>query len=254
MLPKCNFCNQCLIRGVSTLRPISPRLKSRGEIGDKFFALERSFKVARPKGNWESTEARRTDILQSAFDVFSNNGYNGGSLKKIAKAVGISEPGILHHFSSKSELLSAVLRYRDLIGYEIIHPDATTGVDFVRDWIKLVEYNISIPGIIKLYCILSAEATAEDHPAHEYFKERYHWVLGLTLKAFQKLKDEGRLNPGLEPLNVARALTAMSDGLQVQWLLNPTWSLVEEHRGFFRAVLTEEAAHLTGVYPVQVAI
>ena len=206
--------------------------------------------MARPKGNWETTAARRIDILQSAFEVFARNGYNGGSLKKIAKSVGISEAGILHHFSSKSELLSAVLNYRDDLAAEIVDIESGSGIKFVRDWLKLIEYNTEKPGIVELYCMLSAEATAADHPAHEYFKNRYQYVLAITTVSFTKLRDEGSLNPGLEPINLARALIAISDGLQVQWLLDRNWDMVEEQRGFFRTVLTEPAAQLAGVYPV----
>jgi len=212
--------------------------------------LERSIEVARPKGNWETTEARRTDILQSAFEVFARNGYNGGSLKKIAKSVGISEAGILHHFSSKSELLSAVLKYRDDLSAEIVNTEASSGIEFVSDWLKLIQYNTENPGIVELYCLLSAEGTSADHPAHEYFINRYQYVLEVTSISFTKLYADGHLNPGLEPINLARALIAISDGLQVQWLLDRSWDMVEEHRGFFRTVLTEEAAHLAGVYPV----
>jgi hypothetical protein len=43
----------------------------------------------------------------------------------------------------------------------------------------------------------------------------------------------------LKPFEVARALIALSDGLQVQWLLNRDWDMIEEHKNFFRATLNE---------------
>jgi len=65
--------------------------------------------MARPKGDASFTAERKVLILQAAFEVFSNLGFRGGSLAKIAELVGISEAGILHHFKSKDALLIAVL-------------------------------------------------------------------------------------------------------------------------------------------------
>ena len=168
--------------------------------------------MARPRGNQQMTEARRQSILVSAFNVFAKSGFRGGSLKQVAELEGISEAGILHHFKSKGQLLIAVLE--------------------------------SNKGIVELFCILSAEATAEDHPAHEYFKERYKFVTELTAKHFELLHKEGKLREGIEPDSAASALVAVSDGLQVQWLLDPSWDMLEGHRAFFRGILRPEFEHL----------
>ena len=197
--------------------------------------------MARPRGNYAVTAERRAAILQSAFEVFARSGYRGGSLKDIAEIVGISEAGILHHFKTKSNLLIAVLTYRDDRSGEYLDTNADSGAEFIDGWLKLIKYNASIPGVVELFTILSAEATAVDHPAHEYFQRRYAYVIEVTTRFFQMLREEGRLRPDIEPDAAARALIALSDGLQVQWLLNKEWDMLEEHRGFFRGVLTEQA-------------
>ena len=197
--------------------------------------------MARPRGNYAVTAERRAAILQSAFEVFARSGYRGGSLKDIAEIVGISEAGILHHFKTKSNLLIAVLTYRDDRSGEYLDTNAGSGAEFIDGWLKLIKYNSSIPGVVELFTILSAEATAVDHPAHDYFQQRYAFVVEVTTKFFRLLREEGRLRPDIEPEGASRALIALSDGLQVQWLLNRDWDMLEEHRGFFRGVLTEQA-------------
>ena len=204
--------------------------------------------MARPKGDSSVTEARRQDILKAAFEVFSKSGYRGGSLSQVSEKVGMTEAGILHHFKTKANLLSEVLAYRDDLANEITGVTEYTGIDFVNGWLRLVDYNISIPGMVELYCIVSAEATAENHPAHEYFKNRYEYVIGVTTRSMKKIHDDGYMRKNLDPIDLGRAVVALSDGLQVQWLLDRKWDMIDEHKAFFRRILTKEGQKITGLY------
>ncbi|CAL9615944.1 hypothetical protein SUDANB58_05739 [Streptomyces sp. enrichment culture] len=38
---------------------------------------------------------------------------------------------------------------------------------------QLVEYNATRPRLIQVFTILAAESLTEDHPARQYFKDRY---------------------------------------------------------------------------------
>lgn len=204
--------------------------------------------MARPKGDSTVTEARRQDILKAAFEVFSKSGYRGGSLSQVSEIVGITEAGILHHFKTKGNLLIAVLGYREDLAAEITGIEDASGIHWVNGWLKLIEYNISVPGILELYCIVSAEATAEGHPAHEYFKKRYEYVIGVATRALVKIQDDGYMRENLDPVDLARAVVALSDGLQVQWLLDRKWEMIDEHKAFFRRVLTAEGQRITGLF------
>lgn len=197
--------------------------------------------MARPRGDASFTVARRNVILQAAFEVFSRNGYRGGSLSQVSEIVNITEAGILHHFKTKANLLIEVLRYHDERATASMGENRPMGLNFIQAWLSLVSYNISVPGMVELYCIVSAEATAEDHPAHEYFKLRYETVINFTIEAMTSIQREGYMRPDLNPEDLGRALVALSDGLQVQWLLDRKWDMIEEHKSFFRRVLTDEA-------------
>lgn len=199
--------------------------------------------MARPKGDSSVTEARRQDILQAAFEVFSKNGYRGGSLSQVSEIVGMTEAGILHHFKTKANLLIEVLRYHDERATESMGEERLNGLHFVKAWLDLVEYNISVPGMVELYCIVSAEATSPDHPAHEYYKLRYEEVINFAIEAMTHIELDGHMRPDLNPQDMGRALVALSDGLQVQWLLDRKWDMLDEHKSFFRRVVNDEAAH-----------
>jgi AcrR family transcriptional regulator len=54
-------------------------------------------------------DKRREQILQTAFDLFSQRGFSGTTTKDIARAAGVSEAMVFKHFSSKDELYGAII-------------------------------------------------------------------------------------------------------------------------------------------------
>lgn len=48
-------------------------------------------------------------ILSTALDLFSQHGYNGASIRQIARVVGIRESAIYNHYKSKEEIFLAIL-------------------------------------------------------------------------------------------------------------------------------------------------
>jgi hypothetical protein len=72
-----------------------------------------------------------------------------------------------------------------------------------------------------LFNLLVAESISPDHPAHEFFIERYqrgreHWVQAIT-----QAQQAGEVRSDISPVTLAALIFAMMDGLQVQWLLEP---------------------------------
>src|SRR3954470_20807786 len=63
--------------------------------------------MARPR-NSEGRDTRR-EILDAALDLFAVAGYFGTSMRQIARAVGVRESALYHHFSSKEAILDALL-------------------------------------------------------------------------------------------------------------------------------------------------
>jgi len=195
----------------------------------------------RPRGSYAKTEARRREILTAAFEVFSTSGYRAGSLKDVADKVGLSQAGLLHHFPSKEALLEALLTLRDEDSVERLGTADAKGIDLLRGLVELTRYNTTIPGLVSLYCVLSAEATDPEHPAHEYFLRRYTWVRDIIGEAFTEVGAQGQLRPGVVPVAATRQLVALMDGLQVQWLLdNESVDMPAEVVSFLEAVTTEK--------------
>ncbi|MCF8083999.1 MAG: TetR/AcrR family transcriptional regulator [Deltaproteobacteria bacterium] len=51
---------------------------------------------------------KRELLLEKATELFLKNGYEGTSMRDIAKAVGIQAPGIYHYFKSKKAILTEI--------------------------------------------------------------------------------------------------------------------------------------------------
>jgi AcrR family transcriptional regulator len=174
----------------------------------------------RPRGAYAKTEQKRAEILEAALAVFAKGGYRAGSLREIANEVGMSEAGLLHHFPNKQSLLTAVLDLRDQHSLEFVPIEGSEPMETLHGLITLARYNASVPGVVELYCTLSAEATTPGHPAHEYFINRYAYTVRNLTRTFALCAERGILRDDIRPASAAKATVALMDGLQVQWLLD----------------------------------
>lgn len=52
---------------------------------------------------------KKTTILETALDLFAQNGFSATSTAKIAKAAGVSEGLIFRHFTNKEGLLKSIM-------------------------------------------------------------------------------------------------------------------------------------------------
>ncbi|WP_416393517.1 MULTISPECIES: TetR/AcrR family transcriptional regulator [unclassified Curtobacterium] len=166
--------------------------------------------------------AKRAEIIERAAAALGESGYRGASLRDIAARCGISHTGLLHYFRTKEALLIAVLEHRDQQDAERFFTPPVEGLEHLRRMVTLTAFNETQRGPVELFCVLSAEATAPEHPAHEYFVARYRDIVIRHRAAYDALREQGVLREGVDPLSAARELIAMSDGLQLQWLLDPS--------------------------------
>ena len=166
-------------------------------------------------------DKRRSTILATAVEVFGEQGYRGTSLREIARRVGISDAGLLHHFGSKMGLLAATIEARDEMDRQRREESEAAGATFVDTMRDQVARNTRSPGLVALHVVLSAEATDPQHPAHESFRDRYRQIRHQDDESFSRLQADGELRTDLDPERVGQLVTAMMDGLQLQWLLDP---------------------------------
>lgn len=165
------------------------------------------------RGSYAKGIARREEILDSALEVIGRDGYQNASLRGIAAEVGVTPAALLHYFGTKEELFTAVLRRRD----ERDGLRAEDGSDDARaGFIRTIRHNTEVPGLVELFSRLAVDAVDPAHPAHDYFLER-----NARLRALMSDAVPSASGAALDPETLARVIQAVSDGLQLQWMIEP---------------------------------
>ena len=172
------------------------------------------------RGGYAKGRARRQEIIASAVELFGEVGFHGASLRDISARAGVSHPGLLHHFATKVALLEAVLAHRDEVDSAAVDADVAQGASVVEALVKQVKRNQRRRPLVELFAALSAEATSADHPAHDYFVNRYNELVALVRADLVGHQDRGQLRAGVDVDITARAIVALMDGLQIQWLMS----------------------------------
>lgn len=183
-----------------------------------------------PTRRYAKGDAKRREILNSALMVIGERGYRNSSLQEIADSVGLTKAGVLHYFDSREELLVEVLRERDTA-------DETTLVSQEADSVTLLEsaaqHNHDVPGLVELFSRLVVESEAAEHPGHDYIADRYATLTGNVADDLRARQRAGTVRADVDADVLARALTAVSDGIQLQWMHDRSIDM----RATFRAVV-----------------
>lgn len=174
-------------------------------------------------GTRPKTEQKRIDILRAAIETFGAKGSTNGTLADIADQVGMTHAGVLHHFGSKNNLLLEVLEFRDRDDVaHLADQHIPGGPALFAHLVGTAQRNAQRPGIVQVFTVLSAESVTEGHPATAYFQERYRNLRAEIDAAFRALcAQEGVTDPDSID-RAAASILAVMDGLQLQWLLDPT--------------------------------
>ncbi|WP_432484150.1 TetR/AcrR family transcriptional regulator [Kineococcus esterisolvens] len=196
--------------------------------------------MAGPRGEYRKSAERRQQILDAAFSVFARSGYTGTSVNEIARAVGMTQTGVLHHFSGgKMALLRAVLEQRDVRAEHLLA--GRCGRDFLAGLVEISRIQAGQRGVVQLYTVLSAEATDPDHPAREYFTKRFERIADAVTTAFAEEDAAGGLLDDVDPRRAALSSIAMTEGLELLWLNGLDVDMAEDIRrhisGFLRTPL-----------------
>ncbi|MGN6761126.1 MAG: TetR/AcrR family transcriptional regulator [Leifsonia sp.] len=176
------------------------------------------------RGSYAKGVAKRDEILEAALEVIAREGYRGASVKELAEAVGLSQAGLLHYFDSKDELFTAILRKRDEVDsrrFGAMDDDAP--LERIRDgFVDVVRHNAEVPGLVQLFSRLAVEAGDPEHPAHAYFAERTDSLRRTFADALERQQQEGRITDRVPAETLARIVQALADGLQLQWMQDPS--------------------------------
>jgi len=197
------------------------------------------------RGPYNNGIRTRAAIIDAASRVFGQRGFVAGSLRQIAREVGISPAAIGRHFSSKEDLLDAVLR--DSAGRAVQALGADDGLAFFDRSVDWVRHSMQNRGMIELLLTAAAEATHDDHPGRDLMRSRYDDVARAGAARLRSARERGDIRDFTdEELEFeSRSFYATMDGLELQWLLDPSFDLIAAWEHFYRSTRVRWTAGIT---------
>jgi len=195
------------------------------------------------RGPYRTGIKRRREVLEAAADIFGQYGYAGGSLRQIAEQVGVTPTALLRLFGTKENLLIAVLEYWGEESAKAALSEEgglrKSGLAFFKSMESAMEYHTTHRGLLELFLTLTIEATDPAHPARQFITRRYEALIAQATVALAEAERTGEVRPftAAEREHEVRQLFAIMDGIEIQWLLDPTVDLVESFHYAFSLIL-----------------
>src|SRR4051794_8049913 len=192
-----------------------------------------------PRGPYRTGVRRREQIVAVAITVFGEYGFTGGSIRTIAGRAGVSHATLLKHFGSKEGLLTAVLQEWDRQTVEA-RLAGVAGLEYFRRLPEVMGAHMSNRGLLELFTTIAAEASSPAHPAHAFIQRRYTDNLATLATHLQQAVDAGDVAP-LTPVQIdieVRLVTAVLDGIGLQWLLDPSTDVTSSVAAFIDRTVT----------------
>ena len=162
---------------------------------------------------------RRQQILDSAITLLAQRGVDRASLRTVGEAIGVSHTALRHYFSSRDELLVEAYRAHEARAAQDAPATSESAVGLI---VEAAERNRSIPGLVELYATLTTDALQEQHAVtREFVRDRFRSLRQALAAMIESGQQAGRIAADIDPLDAAALVIAASDGLQIQWLLDP---------------------------------
>ena len=176
--------------------------------------------------------------MDAAAALFAASGYRGTTVAAVARAVGITDAGVLHHFKTKEALLLGVLQQYARSVEARIDEAGLHGIDLLRALRRWGAGMEARSDIASLLIRLTTEHLTGEAPARRAIQAAYAHLLARYEAAFAAAAAHGDLRADLDPAFEASALVAHLDGIRLQWFLTDgRTSMADSVRAYMDATL-----------------
>jgi AcrR family transcriptional regulator len=172
-------------------------------------------------------------IFKTAIDLFSQSGYNGVSIRQIAKAVGIKKSSIYNHFLNKDNILETIYDYykqemkKTALSKEELDKKIGT-IPFEQFWtIGLSNFHKKTedPLMEKINNIILLEMFRDERARDIALCELFQRQQNLVCKIFKKMQEEGIIKKDFDPKVLAQEYTYPLLGLRFEYNILKSWNL-----------------------------
>lgn len=184
----------------------------------------------------EEAQATRDLLLDTAQQLFSEQGVSRTSLNEIALAAKLTRGAVYWHFDNKTDLLKALWERVALPvqrAFEQVDQDkADDPLSRIRQkacWMaEHIEDDPRIRSIMSIL-MLRCEFTDETESARAHFRGVREECLGHMCEDFKHAMQNGQLPATLSAEQSAFGLFGLVDGLCFHWLIDPSRFSIKTH-------------------------
>ncbi|MEV7659799.1 ScbR family autoregulator-binding transcription factor [Streptomyces anulatus] len=157
----------------------------------------------------ERAEQTRRALLLAAAEVFDEFGYAGASITRILKRAGVTAGALYFHFGSKEDLAKAVMNSQPDTLVPLL---AASGLQRLIDLTLVWSWQLQRDPLLRAGVRLTNEQASigDSLNADPYEKFR-----GIMTSCLHEAREEGELQPGIEPTVVAEFVIAACTGMQM---------------------------------------
>ncbi len=167
----------------------------------------------------KSTQIRKGEIVQAAFEVLGKDEAQGLTITAIAKTAGMSEANIYRHFKGKEAIYSSLV---DFIGSEVMGKAATIAAGSRRPREKLETIFFSHMALIEEHpgmprMIFSEEIRLGNKKLGEKVAMRLRSYMETLAGVIAAGIDEGDFRQGLSPRETALTFLGLIQSTALRW-------------------------------------
>jgi len=158
-------------------------------------------------------------------------------MRGIAKEANISLAGLMHYFPTRDVILTEIQRGADAT-FEDRYRNSDAAIDPGEVLAQVMLDKASKPGSGTVYLSLAAAAAVDpEHPAGAYLRDRYERMRARIAEYVRGRQADGSVRAHVDPDFAATALIAAADGIQIQWMSDPTIDMGDHMRRVWERLL-----------------
>jgi AcrR family transcriptional regulator len=162
-------------------------------------------------------------IFEVSIDLFSEYGYDGVSIRQIAKEVGIKESSIYNHYKSKKSILKSILDYYlyEMTKEEIPLVQASQNLDINLDYfynqgLELYISKLKNDKMMKITRIFIIESYHNEEIKNFVKKAVINGPVQGWIELFNLIKEKGLINESCDTKQLAESFYYYSLFLLIQ--------------------------------------
>jgi len=165
---------------------------------------------------------RQQQIIEESINIIDEKGIQGLTIKNLAKAIGITEPGIYRHFESKTEILLSILNnFKEMAVMlsEMMETYEATAIEKISFMFsKMLELFSETPSMVSV--IFSEEIFKNE----EVLKNKIVEILNLHAQTLENIIAKGQSEKNIRKDVDEKSLALMAMGslrlLVKKWDMN----------------------------------